>query len=72
MRIVRKCDFQLTLAGYRQTPHRAGVEHEPRVTIHLTAHIPTWVWAAVAFALVAFGVAAVMIGDAVQYLTRLK
>jgi hypothetical protein len=48
------------------------MEKEPRVTVHLTAHIPTWVWGAVVFALVAFGIAAMMIGDAAQYLTRTK
>ena len=48
------------------------MEQEPRVTIHLTAHIPKWVWAAVVFALVCLGIAALMIGDAAQVLTRLK
>lgn len=48
------------------------MEKEPRVTVHLTAHIPVWVWGAVAFALVCFGVAALMLGDAAQVLTRIK
>lgn len=44
------------------------MEKEPRVTVHLTAHIPIWVWAAVAFALVAFGIACFLIADAAQTL----
>jgi len=38
---------------------------EPRLTIHLTAHIPKWVWGAVVFALIALGIAVLLIADAV-------
>lgn len=48
------------------------MEKEPRVTVHLTANVPRWVWGAVVFALVCFGVAALMLGDAAQFLTRTK
>jgi hypothetical protein len=44
------------------------MEKEPRVTVHLTAHIPIWVWGAVVFALVAFGIACFMVADAAQAL----
>jgi hypothetical protein len=43
---------------------------EPRLTVHLTAHIPKWVWGAVVFALVALGWSAFLIADAVQALAR--